>query len=254
MAAEFAAQTAPVEGRAGVVFFFNALAFAGLHVGVSEDSLEAGEVVYSIERGAFFFGIERHFERNVFEHSMNAEAQMNQRLVLFFGEIPHADGSAADASAEVAPRTVTSGSVCLKLRVPQGPLVFLRQVQPPALRGLTVQIPGSVIEIGFGRQRLPRQIGDFDMHGALVSQPVISGSGIGFPVQVAGLVQGPIQIQVKMTAFEGAVLEDLMAMVGAVTDIVMEHQLMDGLAQLLISFLRIGDPVGGFFLRGGVIQ
>ena len=133
MTAQFTAQSAPVESRAGIVLFLNTFLLARLHVGMAEDSLEAGGIFNFAEGGAFFCGIERHLEGDIFEHSMDANAQTNQRLVLFFGEVPHADGPAIVASAEVPAGAVPSGRVGLKFWIPQSTLVLLRQVQPPAL-------------------------------------------------------------------------------------------------------------------------
>jgi hypothetical protein len=69
------------------------------------------------------------------------------------------------------------------------------------------------------------------MNSPFVPLPIICGCGIGFPVQVTGLVKGTIEIQIKMATLEGAFRHQLVAVEGAVARIIMQNELVDVLNQ-----------------------
>ena len=57
-----------------------------------------------------------------------------------------------------------------------------------------------------------------------------------------------------MTTFERAVLQNLVAVVGAVTDIIMQDKLVNGLFEFLVSLSRVINLVFGIFACGCIVQ
>ena len=92
------------------------------------------------------------------------------------------------------------------------------------------------------------------MHGPGISNSVIGGSRVGFPVQITGLINCSVQVEIKLASLERTVFHDLMTLPGAVTHIVMENELIHDLLQLLVSSLGIQDLISGVGLGGLVIQ
>ena len=160
---------------------------------------------------------------------VDPEAQPDEGLILLLGEIPHAHRPPVDVPAEVTAFAIGSGGEGFEVRRQQLLLKFFRQVEPPASVHFAVEVFGSVVQIRFLRQGLPGEIGHFDVHGAFVALPVVRRGGIGFPVQITRLVNRAVEVQVKMTSLERAVLQNLVAVVGAVTDIIMQDELVNGL-------------------------
>jgi len=69
------------------------------------------------------------------------------------------------------------------------------------------------------------------MNSPFVPLPVIGRCGIGFPVQVTGLVKGAIEIEIEVTPLEGTLCHQLVTMMGAVASIIMQDKLVDVLNQ-----------------------
>ena len=74
MPRELLAQASPVEGRTGVVLFFDPVAGTALHMGMPEDSPEGGKIFDFPERCAPFFFIKRHLEGYFRQQSVHPQA------------------------------------------------------------------------------------------------------------------------------------------------------------------------------------
>jgi hypothetical protein len=129
------------------------------------------------------------------------------------------------------------------------PLMF-----PPASVHFAVKIFFDVVQIRFFRQRLPGEIRHLDVYRAFVALTVICRGGIGFPVQIARLVNRSVEVQIKMTALERAVLQNLMAVMGAVTDIVMQDELVNRLLEFFVSCSQILNLIFRVFAGGCAVQ
>lgn len=92
------------------------------------------------------------------------------------------------------------------------------------------------------------------MDSPLVADAVVRGRGVGFPVEVAGLVDGAVQIKVEMASFEGMFPHDFMAMERTKAHVVMQDELINCFSQLLAGDGRVDDPIVGIWPCGLIVQ